>query len=88
MTMPGPVRRFTLLASICATLLGACASFGPEETREHDKRTEFVPAPASAAATFPALAGATTPTDRWGGVLGGAAYRIEVPQSGWNGKLV
>ncbi len=88
MTTLSPVLRFTLLAAVCATLLGACASLGPEETREHDKRNEFVPAPASAAATFPALAGATTPTDRWGGVLGGAAYRIEVPQSGWNGNLV
>ncbi len=79
---------FTLLVSICAGLLGACASFGPEETREHDKRIGFAPAPASAAATFPELAGTTTSTDRWGGVLGGAAYRVEVPKSSWNGKLV
>lgn len=38
--------------------------------------------------TFAALAGSPVATDRWTGVLGGAAYRIEVPQSGWNGQLV
>jgi pimeloyl-ACP methyl ester carboxylesterase len=28
------------------------------------------------------------PTYRWVGILEGTAYRIEVPQSGWNGSLV
>jgi hypothetical protein len=39
-------------------------------------------------ATFAALANSTVETDRWTGVLGGAAYRVEVPKTGWNGKLV
>ncbi|MBL0076567.1 MAG: alpha/beta hydrolase [Rhodocyclaceae bacterium] len=81
-----------LLACICAGMLTACANVSIDETRAHDQRTGFAPAPDSAAATFPELTNATTPTDRWGGVLGGlyggAAYRIEVPKSNWNGKLV
>jgi hypothetical protein len=88
MTKISSIARFTPLAVICLALLGACASFGPEEARDHDKRVSFAPAPASAAPTFPELVGATTATDRWGGVLGGAAYRIEVPKTNWNGKLV
>lgn len=39
-------------------------------------------------ATFAALGGSTVDTDRWTGVLNNASYRIEVPKSGWNGKLV
>ena len=80
------------LACIFAGMLTACANVSIDETRAHDQRTSFVPAPASAAATFPELTNAATPTDRWGGVLGGlyggAAYQIEVPQANWNGKLV
>ena len=55
----------------------------PEEARPQDART-FTPV---IEATFPALAGAAD-TDRWTGVLAGSAYRIEVPKTGWNGKLV
>jgi hypothetical protein len=62
----------------------------PEETREQDSRTFTADATAT---TFDAMA--TTATDvvdvggtsRWAGVLGGAAYRVEVPAN-WNGKLV
>lgn len=39
-------------------------------------------------ATFAALGGSTVDTDRWTGVLNNASHRIEVPKSGWNGKLV
>jgi fermentation-respiration switch protein FrsA (DUF1100 family) len=64
----------------------------PEEKRAQDDRNAFVPA-APTATTFAALAadaGDTvdnTTTSRWAGVLGGAAYRVEVPAN-WNGKLV
>ena len=78
-------------AALCAAiplLLAACAQTGPrtEDTRPHDARTDFVPAPANS--NFLALPDSTTPTDRWSGVLGGAAYRIELPTGQWNGKLV
>nr|WP_316642571.1 alpha/beta hydrolase [uncultured Roseateles sp.] len=56
----------------------------PEETRPQDGRT-FTPVVET---SFAALPGAAVETDRWTGVLNGAAYRIEVPQTGWNGKLV
>ncbi|MDM7941481.1 MAG: alpha/beta hydrolase [Hydrogenophaga sp.] len=58
----------------------------PEETRAQDSRT-FAPQDPSAT-TFDAMAGVTVGTDRWAGVLNGAAYRVEVPATGWNGKLV
>ncbi|SFO28137.1 hypothetical protein SAMN05443579_102180 [Variovorax sp. PDC80] len=64
----------------------------PEERRAQDDRNSFAPADA-AATTFTALAAAAgdtvdnATTSRWAGVLGGAAYRVEVP-SNWNGKLV
>jgi len=64
----------------------------PEERRAQDDRNSFAPADA-AATTFAALAAAAgdtvdnATTSRWAGVLGGAAYRVEVP-SNWNGKLV
>lgn len=63
---------------------GATAVAVPEETRLQDARV-FTPV---AEATFAALGGSTVETDRWTGVLGGAAYRVEVPKTGWNGKLV
>lgn len=63
----------------------APAPIVPEETRAQDSRT-FSPADPSAT-TFAAMAGVVVGTDRWAGVLGGAAYQIEVP-SAWNGKLV
>ena len=58
----------------------------PEETRAQDSRT-FTPADPTAT-TFAAMAGVTQGTHRWAGVLNGAAYRIEVPATGWNGRLV
>lgn len=67
-----------------------------EEARAHDSRSFTTPDPLAAAdyeaaadgsAGFSALTGATVDTDRWAGVLNGAAYRIEVPKN-WNGKLV
>lgn len=56
----------------------------PEETRLQDSRIFTAAAPG---ATFPMMPG-TVATDRWSGVLNGAIYRIEVPTTGWNGKLV
>lgn len=79
-----------LLALAVAALLAACGSSDdddlpvPEEARPQDARS-FTPAQET---TFPALAGSSVATDRWAGVLNGAAYRIEVPQTGWNGQLV
>lgn len=64
----------------------------PEETRLQDGRNSFVPAEPTAT-TFTALAAApgdavdVSTTSRWAGVMGGAAYRVEVPAN-WNGKLV
>ncbi len=63
-----------------------------EEKREQDNRNSFVPADPSAT-TFTAMAADpadtvdNSTTSRWAGVLGGAAYRVEVPAN-WNGKLV
>lgn len=85
------------LAVLAATAwLAACGGGGdsppvavtptvPEETRAQDSRI-FTPADPSAT-SFAVLSGATVGTDRWAGVLGGAAYRIEVPAN-WNGRLV
>ncbi len=53
--------------------------------RAQDKR-EFTYAAAMAA--FDALPGSTIETDRFFGTYEGGAYRIEVPKTGWNGKLV
>ena len=64
----------------------------PEDTRPQDARTSFAPADPTAT-TFPAMAAGPSDTvdmsttSRWAGVLGGAAYRVEVPAN-WNGKLV
>jgi acetyl esterase/lipase len=55
----------------------------PEETRPHDARSYVAPLES----TFEALPGAPA-TFRWAGTLDGAAYRIEVPRSGWNGRLL
>jgi pimeloyl-ACP methyl ester carboxylesterase len=88
--------RATWIALAAGITLVACGGGGdddaPEETRLQDSRTSFVPANPSAT-TFGALAAApgdtvdNATTSRWAGVLGGAAYRIEVPAN-WNGKLV
>lgn len=75
------------LVAFGALLLGGCAGLPPatDAVREHDKRNAFVPA--STARSFDALAGFNIETDRWSGVLGGAAYRVEVPKTNWNGRL-
>ncbi|WP_143435893.1 alpha/beta hydrolase [Hydrogenophaga sp. IBVHS1] len=91
--------RFRLAILAGAALLAACGGGGddpvvvappppvvPEETRAQDSRT-FTPQDPSAT-TFAAMAGVVAGTDRWAGVLNGAAYRVEVPATGWNGKLV
>ncbi|MFN3417557.1 MAG: alpha/beta hydrolase, partial [Caldimonas sp.] len=71
-----------------AVLLVACGGGGdgsapePEEVRAHDARTFPLD---EAALAFEALPGTTT--TRLHGVLGGAGYRIEVPEN-WNGRLV
>lgn len=67
----------------------AATPAAPEESRPHDTRT-FT---ATATSTFAPIAVApgdaidVASTSRWAGVLGGAAYRVEVPAN-WNGKLV
>ncbi len=85
--------RVPLLASILTVALilavTSCATFAatptpPAQTREQDKRNNFVP---PAETTFAPMANLTVETDRWAGVLGGAGYHIEVPKAGWNGKL-
>ena len=89
-----------LLGSVALASLVACGGGGsftppapaPEETRAQDARNSFVPAEPTAT-TFNAMAAATgdgvdmSTTSRWAGVIGGAAYRVEVPAN-WNGKLV
>jgi hypothetical protein len=88
--------RLTALALATTSLLVACGGGddapAPEETRAQDSRNSFVPA-SPTATTFTAMAAATgdtvdvSTTSRWAGVLGGAAYQVEVPAN-WNGKLV
>ncbi len=56
----------------------------PEPARLQDSRT-FTPVVET---TFAALGNSAVDTDRWAGVLQGSAYRVEVPKTGWNGKLV
>ena len=84
-----------VLAAIALATLAACGggdgnSTGlvtivvPEPSRLQDTRV-FTPVVET---TFAALNGSTVDTDRWTGVLNNAAYRIEVPKTGWNGKLV
>ena len=83
------------LAAIALATLAACGGGddtpvavttppAAEPARAQDTRA-FTPV---AEATFAALGGSAVDTDRWTGVLGGAAYRVEVPKTGWNGKLV
>jgi hypothetical protein len=88
-----------LLTAIAASaLLAACGGSDtvvpvvvvPEETRAQDSRVFTADATVT---TFAAMAAATgdatdmSTTSRWAGVLGGAAYQVEVPAN-WNGKLV
>jgi len=88
--------RLSALALASTAFLAACGGSdddapAPEETRAQDTRT-FSPADPTAT-TFTAMSTQTSDTvdmsttSRWAGVLGGAAYRVEVPPN-WNGKLV
>ena len=87
--------RLTALAFAATSFLVACGgsddASAPEETRAHDARVFTAANPT--ATTFNAMAAAAgdvvvmSSTSRWAGVLGGAAYRVEVPAN-WNGKLV
>ena len=94
MPTPSPFR-LTTLTIASATLLAAGGGDSanpviPEETRTHDTRSFTADATAT---TFTAMAAAASDvtdmatTSRWAGVLGAAAYRIEVPAN-WHGKLV
>ena len=84
--------KYGVLAAACAGLLAACGDdFVPEEARPQDARVFTVADPN--ATTFAPMAAAAgdvvnmSTTSRWAGVLGGAAYLIEVPAN-WNGQLV
>jgi pimeloyl-ACP methyl ester carboxylesterase len=92
----------SLLAIAASMTLAACGGGGgdsdsgayavPEETRVQDSRASFAPT-TPVPTTFAALAAApgdaidVSSTSRWSGVIGNAAYRVEVPPN-WNGKLV
>ena len=97
-----PALRATTLAAL-AVLLTACGggidgdedgtvpANVPEDVRPQDGRS--FTATAAAATTFAAMAPDATDTvdmattSRYAGMLGGAAYQVEVPAN-WNGKLV
>jgi len=81
-----PVAAALVLASLAACGGGDSVTTAEvaEDVRAQDSRL-FTPAPE---ATFAELVNSAVDTDRWTGVLKGAAYRIEVPKTGWNGKLV
>lgn len=87
----GPLCRLGIVLAL-ATGLSACGGGddpvapAPEETRQQDSRTYALGDGLAAATTFDALPGLEG-SSRWAGVLGGAAYRVEVPAD-WNGKLV
>jgi len=70
-----------LCTAILLTVRSALGSAEP--ARPQDSRHYIAPIESE----FSQLPG-SRPTYRWVGVLDGAAYRIEVPQSGWNGSLV
>jgi alpha-beta hydrolase superfamily lysophospholipase len=73
-----------LLLPCAAILLADCFALASgEPARPQDSRHYIAPIEFG----FSQLPG-SRPTYRWVGVLDGAAYRIEVPQSGWNGSLV
>ena len=93
MTYPYLRTAVALAASLFVVACGNSddeAAIAPEETRAHDSRVFTADATVT---TFAAMPAATTDTvamattSRWAGVLGGAAYRVEVPAT-WNGKLV
>ena len=75
-----------IVTAACTMALTACTAMAPvqESAREQDRRNDF--APAVLEKTFAALAGSAVESDRWSGMLGNAAYRVEVPKN-WNGRL-
>jgi acetyl esterase/lipase len=88
----------TVAALIVLLLAQGCAPTAPDEPRPHDARRYTVDETSLRATLSSGDAavlkgnGAFAPidglaSDRWVGVLGGAAYQIEVPRD-WNGKLV
>lgn len=89
---PAAIAALTLLLSACGG--GgedvAVPAAVPEETRAHDARAFTADATVTTFAAMTPQAGDAvdvTTTSRYAGVLGGAAYQIEVPAN-WNGKLV
>ena len=93
------LRRTGAPAALFALLLvQGCAPTAPDEPRAHDTRRYTVDPAALRATLAPTDPGALrghgafapidgVATDRWVGVLEGAAYQVEVPRD-WNGKLV
>jgi pimeloyl-ACP methyl ester carboxylesterase len=87
--------RLRLSAVGAAVLLAACGGSDnpPEEARIQDTLKFQPAAPFASATTFAAMTADSSDvtvmstTDRWSGVLNGAAYQVEVPTN-WNGKLV
>lgn len=94
-TLQAPLVVFALALAGCAAFPSGLA---PDEPRAHDARRYTVD-PAALRATLTSTDAAvvrghgafgplpTVATDRWVGVLDGAAYQIEVPRD-WNGELV
>ncbi len=93
MTHPSLRTAVALAASLFVVACGNNdddVAVAPEETRAHDSRTFTADATVTTFSAMAAAAGDTVDmatTSRWAGVLGGAAYRVEVPAN-WNGKLV
>ncbi|MDM0024526.1 alpha/beta hydrolase family protein [Variovorax saccharolyticus] len=90
---PAPAPAATTVPPAAAPAPAPAPAPVAEEKREQDNRNAFAPADPTAT-TFAAMGGnpanpAFDPatTSRWAGVLGGAAYRVEVPAN-WNGELV
>ena len=75
----------TVAATLLLLLLPGCAQVqqAPEDSRPQDSHAYSAPTEEVFAA-LPNL----PETFRWVGNLDGAAYRIEMPQQGWNGTLV
>jgi hypothetical protein len=92
---PVAIAALALLLSACGGGIdgdeaGTPPAAVPEDARPQDGRSFTADATATTFAAMTAQAGDTvdvTTTSRYAGVLGGAAYRIEVPAN-WNGKLV
>ncbi len=93
------VRALVVALCVLATGLTACGGGGgdsaanlpppmlpePQPTPPRLQDSRVFPAPQES--ELPALDAQWSSTDRWVGVLDGAAYRIEVPRN-WNGRLL